>query len=118
MCVERRHEVPSQIDALDSLSNLKIAFHQCVSSYFSLNCGAELVHVLVLLEENRCSTRFPSTFIMYFQCRTQPFLSICMKLVEKLLRAFTYPAKSHGLWLLLPSLAEGICCAVGCDPTK
>ena len=29
-----RHEPPCQIDALDSLSKFKIAFHQCVSSYF------------------------------------------------------------------------------------
>lgn len=75
MCVERRHEAPSPIDTLDSLSNLKIAFHQCVSSYFSPSYGAELVHALVLLEENWCSTRFSPIF-MYFQCRTQPFLSI------------------------------------------
>ena len=53
MYMERRHEPPCQIDASDSLSNFKIAFLQCVSSYFSVSCGAELVHALalVLLEE-------------------------------------------------------------------
>lgn len=66
MCVER-HEPPSQIDALDSLSNFKIAFHQCVSSYFSPSCGAELVHVLVWLEEFLRFACFPSMFVTYFQ---------------------------------------------------
>lgn len=64
VCMEGRLEPPSQNDALDSLSNFKIAFHQCVSSYFSLSCGAELGHVLLLLEENRRSTCFPSMFVI------------------------------------------------------
>ena len=72
--MERRHEPPCQIDASDSLSNFKIAFLQCVSSYFSVSCGAELVHALalVLLEEFLRLTRSPSMFITCFQFRIQP----------------------------------------------
>ena len=120
MCMERRHAPPGQIDALDSLSNFKIAFHQCVGSYFSLSCGAELIYVLVLLEEFLRFTRFTSVFIIYFLLRTRPFFFFVYlnEIGKEVLRACNYSAKATAFGCCYPSLAEGICCAVGYDPPK
>lgn len=118
MCMERRLEPLSQMDASNSWSNFKIAFHPCVNRYFSQGCGAELGHVLVLLEENRRSTCFPSVFVIYFQPRNQPFCVYLSEIGREAIACMQLPRKSHCLWLPLPSLAEDICSAVGYDPTK
>ena len=134
MYMERRHEPPCQIDASDSLSNFKIAFLQCVSSYFSVSCGAELVHALalVLLEEFFAS--HPLSINVYYMFsvsnpasyphRTPPppphrsLFCYLNEIGREALRACYYPAKATALGCCFPSLAEGICCAVGYDPTK
>lgn len=111
----------SQEDWCFTFGNFKIAFHQCVCSYFSLSCGAELGHALVWLEENRRSTCFPSMFMIYLQARTQPFfffLDYLNEMGREAIACMQSPCKNHSFWLLLPSLAEGICSAKGYDPTK
>lgn len=126
-----RHEPPCQIDALDSLSKFKIAFHQCVSSYFFVSCGAELVHALalVLLEEFFAS--HPLSINVYYMFSVSnpasyphrppppppPHRSLFGYLNEIGREAFAcmpLSCKSHSPWLLLPFCCRRLllCCGI------